>query len=525
MKPNLKFLRLAAVTILTAMLCSCIHNDIPYARIQANFLTLEAYGQDAGTMIDSATRTATITLPEEIDISAVRITGYSITPGATVVDNPLLEPIDLSNPLPVTLRLYQDWQWRIVGNQTIERYFEVVGQMGETVIDVPGRRVVVYVRESTDLSSIEIVRAKLGPVGAEYSPSLAPGAKFNATKPFMVNVEQYGKKYSWTIFVETVAVSVRTMSVDAWTCVAWVNGQAEAGRDNGVEYRLASSTEWVRLPASAVVQTGGSFTGRIDHLSPQTVYVARTYSDSDLGDEIEFTTGAAVQPPNADFDQWWLDGKIWCPWAENGEPYWGTGNKGATTLGSSNSVPTDDTPSGTGWAAMLETRFVGIGIVGKLAAGNLFAGSYVRTVGTNGVLSFGRPFTERPTKMQGMFKYNCVNIDKSSTEMSYLMGRPDTCIVWVALIDSPEPFEIRTDPKDRQLFDPNGDYVVAYGSMQKGETVGQWTPFEFELKYNSTSRKPTYILITCSASKYGDYFTGGNGSVLCLDDFKLIYDY
>ena len=72
-------------------------------------------------MIDSATRTATITLPEEIDISAVRITGYSITPGATVVDNPLLEPIDLSNPLPVTLRLYQDWQWRIVGNQTIER--------------------------------------------------------------------------------------------------------------------------------------------------------------------------------------------------------------------------------------------------------------------------------------------------------------------------------------------------------------------------------------------------------------------
>ena len=116
MKPNLKFLRLAAVTILTAMLCSCIHNDIPYARIQANFLTLEAYGQDAGTMIDSATRTATITLPEEIDISAVRITGYSITPGATVVDNPLLEPIDLSNPLPVTLRLYQDWQWRIVGN-------------------------------------------------------------------------------------------------------------------------------------------------------------------------------------------------------------------------------------------------------------------------------------------------------------------------------------------------------------------------------------------------------------------------
>ena len=325
--------------------------------------------------------------------------------------------------------------------------------------------------------------------------------------------------------METVDVAVRTIGVDAWTCVAWVHGQAEAGRDNGIEYRLATQTEWTRLPASSITQDGGSFTGRIDHLSPNTGYVARTYSDTDLGDEVTFTTGSAVQPPNADFDQWWLDGKVWCPWAENGQPYWGTGNKGATTLGNSNSVPTDDTPSGSGWAAMLETRFVGIGIVGKLAAGNLFAGTYVRTDGTNGILSFGRPFAERPTKLQGMFKYKSVTIDKSSNEMNWLIGRPDTCIVWVALIDSPEPFEIRTNPANRQLFDPEGDEVIAYGSMQHGQTIDQWTPFEFELKYKSTSRVPKYILITCSASKYGDYFTGGNGSVLYLDDFELIYDY
>ena len=513
---------MAAVALL---LCSCIHNDIPYARIQANFISLEAFGQDGGTLLDSATRTATIAFPEQIDIQNVRISAYSITPGASIVNNPLLDPIDLSSPLNVTLRLYQDWNWRIIGNQTIERYFEVAGQMGQTVIDVPGRRVVVYVRESADLSALEIVRAKLGPVGAEYSPSIAPGSKFDARKPFNINVDQYGRKYSWTIYVETVDVAVRTIGVDAWTCVAWVHGQAEAGRDNGIEYRLATQTEWTRLPASSITQDGGSFTGRIDHLSPNTGYVARTYSDTDLGDEVTFTTGSAVQPPNADFDQWWLDGKVWCPWAENGQPYWGTGNKGATTLGNSNSVPTDDTPSGSGWAAMLETRFVGIGIVGKLAAGNLFAGTYVRTDGTNGILSFGRPFAERPTKLQGMFKYKSVTIDKSSNEMNWLIGRPDTCIVWVALIDSPEPFEIRTNPANRQLFDPEGDEVIAYGSMQHGQTIDQWTPFEFELKYTATNRKPTYILCVGSASKYGDYFTGGNGSTLCLDDFELIYDY
>jgi hypothetical protein len=36
---------------------------------------------------------------------------------------------------------------------------------------------------------------------------------------------------------------------------------------------------------------------------------------------------------------------------------------------------------------------------------------------------------------------------------------------------------------------------------------------------------PTYLIVVCSASKYGDYFTGGAGSVLYVDDFSLEYDY
>ena len=66
--------------------------------------------------------------------------------------------------------------------------------------------------------------------------------------------------------------------------------------------------------------------------------------------------------------------------------FWDTGNKGATTLGSSNTIPTGDTSNGTGKAAKLESRFVGVAGIGKFAAGNIFAGSYVRTDGTNGVL-------------------------------------------------------------------------------------------------------------------------------------------
>ena len=67
--------------------------------------------------------------------------------------------------------------------------------------------------------------------------------------------------------------------------------------------------------------------------------------------------------------------------------------------------------------------------------------------------------------------------------------------------------------------------MVAYGRFQSGDAIPEYIPFEIELNYTSTSRVPRYILITASASKYGDYFTGGAGSVLYLDDLELLYDY
>ena len=32
-------------------------------------------------------------------------------------------------------------------------------------------------------------------------------------------------------------------------------------------------------------------------------------------------------------------------------------------------------------------------------------------------------------------------------------------------------------------------------------------------------------MICASASKYGDYFTGGAGATMYIDDIKLVYDY
>lgn len=510
---------------LVLLLTSCIRNDIPFPRIQANFMSLDVKGQDRGTAIDTVAMTATVHFPEEVDIESVRVTGYTLTPGSTLVGNPFEGTIDLSKPYPVILRMYQDYQWKIIGTQDIERYFEIEGQVGATVIDVPARRVIIYISENADITSLKVVKAKLGPTGSQMSPELTTGGTINGSAPVEIVVKAYGREQTWTVYIERVAVSVRTLSVDAWSCVAWINGQGEAGKTNGAQYRLAGTEEWTEVNAADISVDGGAFTARVAHLSPSTAYQARVYSGEIFGEIIDFTTGNTPQLPNSNFDNWWLDRKIWCPWAEGGEPFWGTGNQGAATLGQSNSTPTDDTPDGSGWAAKLETRFVGIGSLGKIAAGNIFAGYYVRTVGTDGVLSFGRPFSERPVKLRGQYKYTVAPISHASAEFQNSIGRPDTCIVWVALIDSDEPLEIRTSPSNRNLFDPEADYTIAYGKFEMAQTIPNYIPFEFEIKYKSTSRKPKYILVTASASKYGDYFTGGNGSTLYLDDLELLYDY
>ena len=515
-----------AAILLAAILAmvSCIKNDIPYPRIQPNILSLEVENQSQASAIDSVSRTATVYLNEYADIYNVEVLACEISPGARFEGDSIYGVIDLSVPRVYMIQKYQLYDWTVKAVQTIERYFTISGQIGTTAIDVPGHRIVVTMPESADLTALKVTSAKLGSPSATVIPVLE-GATIDLSSPLTVVVTDFGRSEEWTIYVEVSASTVTTVRADGWTNVAWVYGEAQEGRDNDIEYRKAADSEWIRVPEQWMTYNGGSFHARILHLQSLTDYVARAVSGDEYGMEIEFTTGVDLQVPDCDFDNWWLDGKVWCPWAQGGVRYWDTGNKGATTLGSSNTYPIEDTPTGTGMAASLETRFVGIGMIGKLAAGNIFVGEYVRTDGTNGILSFGRPFTERPTKLRGYMKYHSAPISSVTAGFENLRDCPDSCIVWTALIDADQPFEIRTNPNNRHLFDPEASDVIAYGKMECGYDVPEYQQFEFELQYKATDRVPKYRLIVASASKYGDYFTGGNGSLLCIDDLELLYDY
>ena len=60
--------------------------------------------------------------------------------------------------------------------------------------------------------------------------------------------------------------------------------------------------------------------------------------------------------------------------------------------------------------------------------------------------------------------------------------------------------------------------------MKDSRTMSDFEKFEFEIKYRDETRIPTYILIVATASKYGDYLTGGEGSKLWLDEFSLGFE-
>ena len=184
-------------------------------------------------------------------------------------------------------------------------------------------------------------------------------------------------------------------------------------------------------------------------------------------------------------------------------------------------MPTDDTCNGSGKAALLESKYLVI----KFAAGNIFTGSYLKTVGTNGVLSFGQPFTAFPSKLRINYKYTSATIDKvGDDDYQYLKGRPDSCHIYIALTDWDAPREIRTRPSERQLFEKNDPHIIAYAELIKGENVSSYQQVDLPLEYRYMNRTPKYIVVVASASKYGDFFTGGAGSKLWIDNFELIYE-
>jgi len=513
------------IALSALVLSGCIKNDIPYPRIPQYILALAAEGESQPALISESDYSATVYLPEDVDIKNVTFSKFTYTQGATASLDLLVGSYDLSTPLVETLTLYQPYQWIISAEQNIERYFRIEGQFGESVIDVLGRRIIVSMPETASLSKATLLAIKLGPEGhTTYSPDIKPG-QIDLSRPLRIDVTCWDRTEEWTVYTKRESLPVQTVSASAWSKVVWVYGSGNADNGNTFEYRLESEQEWTRIPDSWLTTEQGTFSAALRHLEPLTSYVVRAVCDAGPGNEILVRTEATEDLPDGDLEQWWQDGSMWNPWDKNGTKFWDTGNKGASIAKVNVTVPSDYVPEGgTGRSAKLETVKAAVFGIGKLASGSLFTGNFVKVDGTNGVLAFGRPWTLRPTALRGFYQYDAALINEAKAPYVHFKDRPDSCQIYIALTDWTEPREIRTNPANRQLFDPNDPAIIAYGQITVSTHMTQYEELYIPLVYRSTSRTPRYIQITASSSKYGDFFTGGVGSCLYLDQLYLDYD-
>lgn len=482
-----------------------------------------------------------MTLAETVNPKKVKIDSIGYTDKAVAALSSG-DVIDLTNDVEVTLSLYQDYVWKIMRNQPIERRLTVSNQVGNAVFDEDKRLVTINITKSASLRDVELVDLKLGPTGAAYNGSTEglPAVSWNryanyAETTIHVTYSDFIDE-EWTVKVYNSDSDVLTERADGWVNVAWMYGAGVAGTECGFEYREAGAENWIAVPKEYVTVNGGQFYARVPHLKANTTYECRAFSDGQRAKEVQFSTVDMGSFPNMGFEDWHKSEKsVICPWAKDGSVFWDTGNHGSAIVGEKNvttNVP-DIRPGSTGkYAACLSSQNI-LGV--KFAAGNLFVGEYKKTQGTNGILGFGREFVSYPTALKGWFKYKTAPITEVSKGYEKLKNLPDTCIVWVALGDweltqnaetgQKTAVEIRTDNNNNgKYFDKNDPHVIAYGEMTCGEDVNEYKSFEVKLDYRATNRVPTSLLIVCSASKYGDYFTGGE-SVMWIDDFSLVYDY
>lgn len=315
----------------------------------------------------------------------------------------------------------------------------------------------------------------------------------------------------------------------------------------GVEYRKAGSDDpW----SFAAANLTANAPGKTPQKAPKKYYVTMpgleagcTYEyrgccgEFHSNDVMTVTTESTFTIPYADMETWnsfTIDGTQGCrlPGVEADE-FWGNGNPGSMSLGVTLTQESEDIFKSSKYSAKLRSQFVGLGgAVGKFAAGNLFAGTYVKTDGTDGVLEFGRPYNgSHPKALRVWVNYRPGTVEKNpkdAPENTIVQGGLDEGQIFVAL--STAPIEIRTKKATKKLFNKDDDEILAYGqyTFEKvsygpdGELQELIIPIDYYDKANSST--PSYLVIVCSASKYGDYFCGGEGSTMYVDDFELIYE-
>ena len=522
-----KFVSFAFSAMACTMLVSClVENDMAYPKVPAEILAFEVSGQESVT-IDNESRTISIVLSETADIAAVEVTRFEFSEMAACEGLAQGQILDLTSPVSFILRTYQEYDWIITAARPIERYVKCQGQTSEPEFDLNNKLVYVYVSDKQDVTSIVFEALKFEPEGSVIKGYEEEGEVVPFDLPLTLNcnfwryfiVEYNGEQFRWGVNVVTVEVSLGIESCNAWSSHADFKGVFGGAGEPYFQYRKSGEEAWTDL--KEVTVSGTSVTASATGLEPGTQYDVRLVDGTSSVEDV-FTTEEALQLHNLSFDAWWQDGKVWYPDESASYQIWDSANPGSGGFGIIPTTPesSDVAVSGEGKnAARLESKKALI----VLAAGNIYTGKFGATSGLGASLDWGVPFTSRPLALKGYYKYQPKTIDMAKDPYTGLKGQSDTCQIMIFLTDWDQPFTVNTNTGTFVDLD-NDPSIIAFGKLEDSRSMSGYEQFEIELDYRDTVRKPKYIVITACSSKYGDYFTGGVGSTLLVDEFELLYE-
>lgn len=536
----------------------CITNDLPYPVVVPNVVSVEVEG--AGNVeIDNAKRVITVHLQEYVNPRKVNVKSIEVDSEIAEVSSALIGVHDLSSPYRFSIRTYDDYEWTLTAVKNIERYFTVEGQIGSSVIDEANCRAVSTVGKDTDITDIKVTSLKLGPEGlSDYSKDMSSLKDF--THGQTVDVTFFDETQTWNLFVEVTDVSVDIVKVNSWARKAYVTCAGTAGQENGVEYRKLGTLKWTSVSQEDITSEGGTFTAQINGLDPDTAYEVYAYSGEDATDVWEFTTEPATMIPNGSFEYASkVVGKDYykfydpsCGVTEGMYMFWGSGNgegsegvNGSANLGIvityiDTEIKVDGRQS---------VRAQTSQMAGMLAAGNLFTGQFAGLVGTSGgMVNFGRPWTTRPSALKIYCRYQTGKMDiikgapagvtltkddYDMAEIKFAVGNWDyrkyggskDSPVHINTTDAGTFVDFNTDPStiaNGNLILHHDGYVLN-GEAKVSASTGEWVEYTIPLNYRDMERIPTHIIVSCAASRFGDYFTGCSSSKLWIDAVELIY--
>lgn len=303
-------------------------------------------------------------------------------------------------------------------------------------------------------------------------------------------------------------------------------------QSNHVEVFAVPGTDLTNMHLELQLSEGASIVPNpaevTDYSQPRTFTV--TSQDGAWRQEYLLTVRIESLPRFFDFEHWTQPDKMryMIPYEAQGSSQmmiWACGNQAYNFLTNKNdnytafpTQPTTEAYAGQ-YAAKMVTRLTGQ-IDRPIAAGSLFIGQFDGSkYEPKESTMFGLPFTAKPLKITGMYKYRSGGLtNKSQTpdrgSIRAILYRTDTGISHL------NGFTIKTSPA-----------IVARAEFAEpfGDTPGQgYSPFSLDFVYSAPidmellARGGYNLAINFSSSTAGDEYDGAEGSTLLIDNVEII---